>query len=115
MWKYKQQSCTKDETNQKGVNPAIDHTKWHFGDISYHKDIDRHRRDDDADHRKNMEDDAKPNRIVTKFDDDRKEDWSGQDQKSEVIDKRASQYIDKQNENHQQERWKRELPDPICN
>jgi hypothetical protein len=27
LWEYKQQGCTKDEANQKGINPPENHTE----------------------------------------------------------------------------------------
>src|SRR4030042_164410 len=114
LWKCEQQSCTKDHTDQKGIDPTINHAKWLLGNIFDHKDIDRHRRNNHPDHYKNMKDDAKPYRIESKFEYDRIEDWSGQDHKGKVIDKRASYFIDNQNDKHNEVAGKRELHGPIC-
>jgi len=113
MWKDEQQGGANDHADQKGIDPAVNLAEWHLGDISDHKDIDGHRRNHDPDHHKNMEDDAKPYGIVAQLDDDGEKDRSGQNHKGEVIDERAADLINQQNENHDQERRIRELSDPI--
>ena len=113
LWKQKQQGSADDEGDQKRENPFVNDSKWHLGYIFNDKDIYCHGGDETPDHDKNMEDDAEPYRIVTKFNHDRKEDRCGKDHECEVIDKRTSYFINQQDENHNEEVGIRKPSDPI--
>jgi hypothetical protein len=82
---------------KKRVDPLVNPIEGHFGNVFSHKNIHCHRWNNNPNHYRNRNDHAEPNGIEPKLNDNWIENWSSQDHKGKVIDKRAPQFIGKQN------------------
>src|SRR3990172_6583986 len=102
LWKEKQQPPDENEGDQERCNPLVNRAHGHLGDVFDYEDTDGHRGDDHTDHSDNADHDPEPNGMKAKFEYGRIKDRGGKNQKCQVINEGAPEFVNKTDENHNQ-------------